>query len=72
MVWKTVSIDLDVDDLLNELGTVDKTQLVADLLNDGYVPRGWGRVDVTDLSDPTDRLRVITALRAEGYTVEPA
>jgi len=67
----SVDIDVDLDDILSGLGHTDTVALVRDLLADGYVPSGWQQTPEPNLSDPSDRLAVITELRKLGYTVEP-
>ena len=67
----SVDIDVDLDDILRGMGHTDTVNLVAEMLADGYVPKGWQQSPEPNLSDPADRLAVITELRKLGYTVEP-
>ncbi len=64
--------EVEVADVLETMTEGEVVQLVRDLLEGGYIPEGWCREYEPTLATPSLRLAVITALRAEGYTVEPA
>lgn len=59
-----------LSEALEELTYEQMEELVADLLDEGIVPRGWFYTDDL-LADPIAELDVITQLRNKGYTVEP-
>jgi hypothetical protein len=66
-----VSIEVDALEVIDDLTPQEKQTLVSDLVESGYGPDGYGHMTAMwFLSDPTNRLEVIVALRQLGYSVE--
>lgn len=66
--------DFDVDKVVEEYGEADWADFVE--VHRESILKALGRQDAPSthvaLEDPVKRLEVITALRAQGYVVEPA
>lgn len=70
-MYTSVNPEAEIDRLLDDMNDEEVTDLVRDLLADGYVPNGWMESRMVNLSDPAVLLETITKLRKLGYTVEP-
>lgn len=71
MVYIHTGVEVDVNELIWELGDKELLQLADDILKSGYIPDGWIRRSAIDLSDGATLLQVIVELRRLGYIVEP-
>lgn len=66
----STSVDVDVDDVLENLSGTELEDLTNDLIADGYGTAPEPDRIAPDLDDPIVRLQVIVELRRLGYTVE--
>lgn len=71
-----VSVDIDLDDVLNNLSTRELEELANALIEDGYGPEEAALPEsqeptTLNLDDPVIRLDAIVELRRLGYSVEP-
>lgn len=71
MIYATV--DINLDDVLNNLSNRELQDLTNSLIEDGYGPEEAAVPEPTtlNLDDPVIRLDAIVELRRLGYTVEP-
>lgn len=65
----SASVDVDVDDVLENMSETELEDLANELIRDGY-GTAPDRQDTLNLDDPITRLQVIVELRRLGYTVE--
>ena len=65
----STSVDVDVDDVLDNLSETELEDLANNLIEDGY-GTAPAQQETLNLDDPAVRLQAIVELRRLGYTVE--
>lgn len=72
MNYVSVSVDVDIDDIFDNMTNADTRELVRDLIDSGYGPGGYkSEAAFQDMEDAKVRLDAISWLRGNGWKVEP-